>query len=838
MNRDVERALVGAQRRWRWLLFWRLMAWATVVACAWLAMLGGAALLGWVTEWSVAAMGVGVAVLFGALALVVAVIRAASASRTETWLAGRMEERFPKLMDRVNALADLRNRGTGGEFVPAIGEQAREQLARVESGAAISGRSTGAAVGVAALVVAATWVFFSQTQPWEKIGGGAPLVLEGPDDPFELDLPEDTSSQMRAPWGEVRITEPGGDLKLTKVDVLPLTVEAATNEALKRASWTTAVNGAEAEDREFPAPREPNYAVYEPLLYLDELAVDDWDVVSYSAAATAGESSRYASEIFFVEIRPFREELMKLEAGGGSGGGLACLKKLNRLIEKETDILRGTHRQTGRPAETTEEREQDQRKLVAAQDETRASTAHLYGEVAEIEHEDIGTVLDQLAKARETMGEAVANLETPDNPRALASEQLALQQLIESRKDLVKAIKNGAGGGGGGENEESQPVAGMEVQLGDKIADLVEFRDARAAAMEAVRSAKAAQEALAGEAKGAGSDDLPMLAEKQKEIAEALDRVRERAPEPFKAAEEIDRRVAAAMEKSEALMSVGQGRGANDALEAAERLGELEKSLVRQAGLQAVADVYRLKGVLEAAGEQLAGAGEQPDDAEKERMADTGEQIERAKEAMEETLGETEAGELFGPGLAEALGGKAGAKLEAAAGKLQEGKGEGAGEAGEALAELAKAFEASQPGTLRGAAGESLAGHQGVGDAARMLRGLAKRLAESRELSDEELRGQLNEARLALLDAEETSAVPQLAALARELEDLNGTVDLDIDELALRKLVDRLESYRLEMADLERDKPIDPTLLKYDPAEAPAEYRERVKRYFEKLSEG
>ncbi len=838
MNRDVERALLGAQRRWRWLLFWRLMAWSVVVICGWLVALGGAVLAGWVTEISVVALGVAVAVLFGALAFVVVAIRASSASQTETWLSERMEARFPKLMDRLNAVADLRNRGVGREFLPAIGEQAREQLAKVETGAAISGRSTGAAVGIAALVVVATWVFFVQTQPWDKLGGEEALAVGVADDSFELELPEDTSSQMRAPWGEVRITEPGGDLKLTKVDVLPLTVEAASNEALKRASWTTAVNGAGAEARDLPEPREPNFAVYEPVLYLDELAVDDWDVVSYSAAATAGESSQYASEIFFVEIRPFREELMKLEAGGGGGGGLACLKKLSRLIEKQTDILRGTHRQTGRPAETTEEREQDQGKLVAAQDETRASTAHLYGEVAEIEHEDIGTVLDQLAKARETMGGAVTNLETPDNPAALASEQLALQQLIESRKDLVKAITNGAGGGGGGENEPSQPVAGLDDQLGDKIADMAEFRDARAAAMEAVQAAKAAQEALAAEAEGTEAEQLPLLAQKQREIAEALDAVRERAPEPFRAAESADKQAESAMKKTEAMMTASQGQSAEDAAKAAERLGELEKSLEQQDGLQAVADVYRMKSVLEAAGSQLAEAGEAPNQEERERMAKAGEQIERAKDAMEETLSETKAGEMFGPGLGEALGGEAGAKLDSAAEKLQEGNGEGAGEARESLAELAKAFEASQPGMLRGAAGESLAGSSGVGDAARMLRGLAKRMAESRELSDEDLREQIEEARLALLDARETSQVPQLAALARELEDLNGTVDLKIDEVALRKLVDRLESYRLEMADLERDKPIDPALLKYDPAEAPAEFRERVKRYFEKLSEG
>jgi len=45
-------------------------------------------------------------------------------------------------------------------------------------------------------------------------------------------------------WGEVRITEPGADLKVTKLDVVPLQIEAAANQSLKK--WpASAINGAD-----------------------------------------------------------------------------------------------------------------------------------------------------------------------------------------------------------------------------------------------------------------------------------------------------------------------------------------------------------------------------------------------------------------------------------------------------------------------------------------------------------------------------------------------------------------------------------------------------------------
>jgi hypothetical protein len=121
-----------------------------------------------------------------------------------------------------------------------------------------------------------------------------------------------------------------------------------------------------------------------------------------------------------------------------------------------------------------------------------------------------------------------------------------------------------------------------------------------------------------------------------------------------------------------------------------------------------------------------------------------------------------------------------------------------------------------------------------------MLNSLIQRMTNGRQPSPEDLRKQLEEAQLALMaDAQmNKDAVPDLAAVAQELKKLSDKVDLNVNAEALRKLVDKLETARLEMADAEGEKPLDPKLLNVDPSQAPSEFRDRVRRYFEKLSDG
>ncbi len=74
--------------------------------------------------------------------------------------------------------------------------------------------------------------------------------------PFEL-VPGDVNetAKVQKPWGEVRIVTPGRDVKLTKIDVLPLQIEMAASAQLQNPAWITSINGGPEERHELPRRR-------------------------------------------------------------------------------------------------------------------------------------------------------------------------------------------------------------------------------------------------------------------------------------------------------------------------------------------------------------------------------------------------------------------------------------------------------------------------------------------------------------------------------------------------------------------------------------------------------
>ena len=77
---------------------------------------------------------------------------------------------------------------------------------------------------------------------------------------------ERTREQKDADWGEVRITEPGRDVVVTRVETVQLQIEAAAGSPLTTVEWFTSVNGGEETLHELPAPEEAQYAVYDPVI--------------------------------------------------------------------------------------------------------------------------------------------------------------------------------------------------------------------------------------------------------------------------------------------------------------------------------------------------------------------------------------------------------------------------------------------------------------------------------------------------------------------------------------------------------------------------------------------
>jgi len=539
LDPTLESALGAALRRFRWLRFWRLLSVAAFAVLA-AALLAGVAMdRGWLARPGVA-LGLLVMVTFLALlALPVAAVAALAPGRSREWSARHVEEANPTLLDRLNAVVFLQGRSRD-PVLARYGERIERQAVREMLLAArpFDGEQRRLArrwLGLLLLALA-TVLFYDAYRPWQKlrerplrVAGAAveELLLEAP----IVDAEELREERPEPAWGEVRITEPGRDVKVTKVDVVPLQIEAAASHALAAASWVATPTGGEPRRHELPPPAEPRFAVYRPHFYVDELRLADWDVVSYYAEAATAQDG-YASEIYFLEVRPFREEIEKLKGSGGAGAGL--MNECTGLIERQKHVLRQTHRFLARPPEEETARAQDQEKLVDAEAELAEATRHLYARMAaEMEHHAIANVLDRLAAAEAELERAAAALRDSP-PTAPEPEQSALAELVATRKDLQRAIsENPEAFGGEQPPQEDFPIA-------EELKRILELRDEERTAHELLGEAYELKELLDRQAAEMGEmaarpgehsrDDAARAAGTAREITRELKEMVESSP--------------------------------------------------------------------------------------------------------------------------------------------------------------------------------------------------------------------------------------------------------------------------------------------------------------------
>ena len=242
-----------------------------------------------------------------------------------SWIANALEKGCPGLMDRVNTLVFLEESKRSLQVLPLqrkIEEQAAEVFAKEKAGNPFSSEPALVRLGAFGLALLAVIAFQHHFRALRQAARhptpSRRLPPAKPDSPFELAPHNVTETQEKKAWGEVRIVDPGHDVKLTKVDVLPLQIEMAASDAMQKPVWITSINGQAEVTNPLAAPTDPNYAVYQPMIYLDELKVAEWDVVSYYAKVETCTAASYASKMNFIDIRPFREDILK-EMGGKDG---------------------------------------------------------------------------------------------------------------------------------------------------------------------------------------------------------------------------------------------------------------------------------------------------------------------------------------------------------------------------------------------------------------------------------------------------------------------------------------------------------------------------------------
>jgi hypothetical protein len=691
----------------------------------------------------------------------------------------------------------------------------------------------------------ATVLVYQLYSPWSRLLAAEKAKAKPPvqaEKPLELTLPTTNNAEQSQTWGEVRITDPGGDLRVTKVDVVPLQIEAAANQALKKVGWFSTINGAAETPHELPPPSEPRYAVYQPTVYLDELRLADWDVMTYYAKANTEKENSFASDVYFLEVRPFREDILKMP-GGESGQAYQCLNEMSMLISDQQHVIRQTHQHLQKPAEQETLQAQDRKKLSEAEADLGESAQHLYAKMAaEMENKPIGEALDNLAKAEKSLDRASKLLGDNVMNEAQNRERRALAELIAARKMFQKAVSDNPDAFAGESSKEEAPPTAK------KLNEMAEFRNESKAAQQFVDKTLEQQRSLEQQTRSTPRTDYARLGNQEKQLEKSLADFEQLHPRSFKGTQAEAQQTEDAMTKAAESLQKKSNDARTAAQQATQQLEKLSEAMKNDTTGQQLADAYKLKQMLDRQIKTLGkcanpGAGGQVSDAEVDRTAsEARETLDQLKKVAEQEPTR----DAFGPPLRAALTGQNKTDLDSKLGRLQLAQDEPtrqqrAGEAKDALSKVSKAFEDSEPRATQMAQktdslkpGEQESFNQGMSE----LESLLKQLEDKRQMSPEnqgkqgrEALGNLQQGVRALYG--DTERGTQILLKLDQM--LKAEKLLDADDL--KGLINELQHFSVETADQMSRREDKPEVTNIDPTKLPPAYRGRITKYFQRLSE-
>ena len=852
----TEKMLSRAQSRWKWLRFLQHSFILGIILCLLGLLFVAAVHRGWLVEKTAAIALCLFGVIGGFIAWCVILIVAVARNAERAWLAAALERVDRRFLDRLNTLLFLeknRSRPNADSFALRIAHQTGQTFAQAKPRSPFSLRRTALFfVGFVALL-AVTCDLYRLYSPWKLLVASArkpATIAQETSRTLELAPPATNNVEENKNWGEVRITDPAADLKVTKVDVVPLVIEAAANQALNRVSWSSTINGLQETPHDLPPPAEPRYAVYQPTLYLDELQLSDWDIMTYYAKANTENEKSFASEVYFLEVRPFREDILKMP-GGENGKAYRCLNEMTALINRQQHVIRQTHQHVQNPPPQENLQAQDRKKLSEAEGDLADSTEHLYAKMAaEMENAPIGVALDNLSRAGKSLNSASGLLKQNAMTEAPPRERDALKELVAARKMFQKAVNENPGAFGDSDSEESEPP-NLALDESQKLQKMAEFRNESKAGRDFVQKALEEQRRIEQAARSSnertkGPNDLPALASREQRLEKSLEDFQQQHPQLFKDAASEFEQSREAMKKAAEEMQNRSASAQAATAQATKDLQNFSDAMNGNAANKQLADAYRLKNMLDHQIQDLgnfAGADSNsvPNLDVKKNARESRETVNQLKNVAEQEPTR----DAFGQPLRDALAGANKVDLDAKLSQLEQAQDvpaqqERAREAKDALSRISRAFTESEPrGTQMARNSDSLKPDQkdsfNVGLS--QLESLAKQLEKEQKLSPQDQSKQGQEA---------------LYNLQTGMRCLNGDNDhgnqilLHLDELLkskdpieiedLRKLLSELQHFSVESTDRLAKKD-DPEVTNIDPARLPLAYRGRIQKYFQKLSE-
>ena len=261
------------------------------------------------------------------------------------------------------------------------------------------------------------------------------------------ELPKAPQVPVHAPYAKIDIVAPESETRATPIEEVVVKGDADSDNGFSAVSMQASIDG--GPDKSMPIDpalfNKGGEIKFNQSLLLDELGAQPYDVVSYYLQGTSRHATplKVSSQMQFIEVRPFREDVHKVTAFNGDS---QCFAKLTWLISqqvivsKRTWIIATNQLAANNPVVVSETA-----KSGDAQDKIAQKTHELYQVMTEKGYS--ASIVDHVSQAEAAMHQAVGEIRKPELLAASPIQRHALGELVEATKNFIRVTaKNPAKG--------------------------------------------------------------------------------------------------------------------------------------------------------------------------------------------------------------------------------------------------------------------------------------------------------------------------------------------------------------------------------------------------------
>ena len=276
---------------------------------------------------------------------------------------------------------------------------------------------------------------------------------------------------------ELALRRPGRDQDVMPLEEVILEVDASDDYGLTRFDLNYSVVGADEVVIDFLPEDRGRSVSGEQLIYLEDLAVEPGDFVSYYLTLTDNNGldgpSEVISDIYFLQVIPTDQEFRRGQGGGGGGGG-GQGGDSSALVTIQKDIIAATWKLKNRQHRASpEEFAADAEIIAESQKEATSRARRSIDRLAErlnFSDDSYDQAVANLSLAIDQMNLAAEELDLLQITSALRPEQAALQYILKAEANINRTeigMRQGGGGGGGADRQEREDLRELfEMELG------------------------------------------------------------------------------------------------------------------------------------------------------------------------------------------------------------------------------------------------------------------------------------------------------------------------------------------------------------------------------------